>query len=117
MLGSANYWWLRSAYNANNFSQVNNNGNENNNNANNSNGLVLGFNTGSACQSTKGNQYGIEGADNLPAETPVNIQIDGIERTLLAWAEITVIRFHGRYQAYRIRAYNKYVQSVAGGWK
>ena len=44
MLGSANNWWLRSAYNANNFSMVNNNGNENNNNANNANGLVLGFN-------------------------------------------------------------------------
>ena len=39
-------WWLRSAYNTNNFSYVNSNGNENNNNANNSNGLVLGFNIG-----------------------------------------------------------------------
>ena len=42
--GDTWYWWLRSAYNTNNFSMVNNNGNENNNNANNSNGLVLGFN-------------------------------------------------------------------------
>ena len=41
--GSAGFWWLRSAYNANNFSRVNNGGYENIDIANYSNGLVLGF--------------------------------------------------------------------------
>ena len=42
-LGSANYWWLRSAYNANSFSRVLNNGGEYSYDANSSHGLVLGF--------------------------------------------------------------------------
>ena len=41
--GSANNWWLRSAYNANSFSMVSNNGSENYYYANSAYGLVLGF--------------------------------------------------------------------------
>lgn len=41
--GSANYWWLRSAYSANNFRCVGNVGGALSNNANYANGVVLGF--------------------------------------------------------------------------
>jgi len=46
--GSADYWWLRSAYtsNATNFSRVNSNGNDSYNGARNAYGVVLGFCTG-----------------------------------------------------------------------
>lgn len=98
MLGSANNWWLRSANNTTNFRYVNNNGNENNNNANNANGLVLGFNIGFLRESEyrNGNRNDVEGADDLPAFGLVNKQARGDGRTLLAWAAITVCRFHGR---------------------
>ena len=41
--GSANSWWLRSAYSANRFSMVDGSGSENSNYAYNASGLVLGF--------------------------------------------------------------------------
>ena len=41
--GSANYWWLRSAYSATNFAHVYGSGSNNYNNASYSNGAALGF--------------------------------------------------------------------------
>ena len=67
--GSASVWWLRSANNATNFRNVNNDGSENNNNASNSYGLVLGFNIRLSCARVRiGNRDDVEGADDHPAK-------------------------------------------------